>query len=251
MCPPPPTGRHIVPTHPLEPSGGGGATAHSSLSRTRLYYAHIDMAILQNVFHRISCARINRRNRRNRPCMETSQQSTLLRRSAAWCGRTLTAAAPAAPPQHDDDGHDGRRAPGVVDPSSNRRAGQWARSDACPRLEQVRPQAVAGCHCDCAQPMLIAAVCAWRCCCSWNHFGCGVSEALIHAQTEAFAKYLAPAGYEYMNLGAAPIPFDPVCSSSADGYHLWRSVVAQTTAGWHRIARTGSRRATPSNSRVA
>jgi hypothetical protein len=26
---------------------------------------------LQNVFHRISCARINRRNRRNRPCMET------------------------------------------------------------------------------------------------------------------------------------------------------------------------------------
>jgi hypothetical protein len=47
------------------------------------YYAPIDMAILQNVFHRISCARINRRNRRNRrnrPCMETSQ-STLLTRS--------------------------------------------------------------------------------------------------------------------------------------------------------------------------
>jgi hypothetical protein len=28
--------------------------------------------LLQNVFHRISCARINRRNRRNRPCMETN-----------------------------------------------------------------------------------------------------------------------------------------------------------------------------------
>jgi hypothetical protein len=48
-----------------------GATAHSGLSRTRLYYAPIDMATLQNVFHRISCARINRRNRRNGPCMET------------------------------------------------------------------------------------------------------------------------------------------------------------------------------------
>jgi hypothetical protein len=35
------------------------------------HHAPIDMAILQNVFHRISCARINRRNRRNRPCMET------------------------------------------------------------------------------------------------------------------------------------------------------------------------------------
>jgi hypothetical protein len=35
--------------------------------------APIDMAILQNVFHRISCARINRRNRRNRPCMETNR----------------------------------------------------------------------------------------------------------------------------------------------------------------------------------
>jgi hypothetical protein len=30
----------------------------TGLSRTRLYYAPIDMAILQNVFHRISCARI-------------------------------------------------------------------------------------------------------------------------------------------------------------------------------------------------
>jgi hypothetical protein len=58
MCPTPPTGRHIVPMHPLEPSGGGGATAHSGLSRTGLYYAPIDMAILQNVFHRINCARI-------------------------------------------------------------------------------------------------------------------------------------------------------------------------------------------------
>eukprot|EP01047_Picozoa_sp_COSAG01_P112435 COSAG01_NODE_41191_length_454_cov_2.033803_1_plen_26_part_10 len=26
MWPTPPTGRHIVPMHPLEPSGGGGAT---------------------------------------------------------------------------------------------------------------------------------------------------------------------------------------------------------------------------------
>jgi hypothetical protein len=31
--------------HPLEPSGGGGATAYSGLSRTRVYYAPIDMAI--------------------------------------------------------------------------------------------------------------------------------------------------------------------------------------------------------------
>jgi hypothetical protein len=36
--------------YPLEPSGGGGATAHSGLSRTRLHYAPIDMAILQNIF---------------------------------------------------------------------------------------------------------------------------------------------------------------------------------------------------------
>jgi hypothetical protein len=33
MCPPPPTGRYIVLMHPLEPSGGGVATAHSGLSR--------------------------------------------------------------------------------------------------------------------------------------------------------------------------------------------------------------------------
>ena len=37
MCPTPPTGRYIVPTHPAEPSGGGGATAHSGLSRTGPY----------------------------------------------------------------------------------------------------------------------------------------------------------------------------------------------------------------------
>ena len=34
MCPTPPTGRYIVPTHPLEPSGGGGTTVYSRLSRT-------------------------------------------------------------------------------------------------------------------------------------------------------------------------------------------------------------------------
>ena len=73
----PTCGQHARLLHPLEPSGGGGATAHSDLSRTRLYYAPIDMAILQNVFHRISCARINRRNRRNRPCMETNRHSCM------------------------------------------------------------------------------------------------------------------------------------------------------------------------------
>lgn len=35
---------------------------------------------------------------------------------------------------------------------------------------------------------------------SWNHYGCSISEQLIHNQSAAFAKYLAPAGYEYMNL---------------------------------------------------
>jgi hypothetical protein len=40
--------------HPLEPSGGGGATAHSGLSRTGPYYGRADMAILQNVFHRMA-----------------------------------------------------------------------------------------------------------------------------------------------------------------------------------------------------
>jgi hypothetical protein len=101
MCPTPPTGRHIVPMHPLEPSGGGGATAHSGLkSYASVYYAPIDMAILQNVFHRISCARINRRNRRNRPCMETNRHSCMADRREA-------AAAPAQAARHvrgvDDD----------------------------------------------------------------------------------------------------------------------------------------------------
>ena len=45
MCPTPPTGRYIVPTHPAEPSGGGGATAHSGLSRTGPYCGPADMAI--------------------------------------------------------------------------------------------------------------------------------------------------------------------------------------------------------------
>ena len=45
MCPAPPTGRYIVPTHPLEPSGGGGATAHSGLSRTGPYCGPADLAI--------------------------------------------------------------------------------------------------------------------------------------------------------------------------------------------------------------
>jgi hypothetical protein len=55
-------------------------------------HAPIDMAILQNVFHRISCARINRRNRRNRPCMaETNRPIGTLRLSlSCW-------AAPRAP----------------------------------------------------------------------------------------------------------------------------------------------------------
>ena len=35
---------------------------------------------------------------------------------------------------------------------------------------------------------------------SWNHYGCGISEQLIRNQTDAFKKYLAPAGYEYLNL---------------------------------------------------
>jgi hypothetical protein len=50
MCPTPPTGRHIVPMHPLEPSGGGGATAHSGLSRTRLYYAPIGYGDIAKCF---------------------------------------------------------------------------------------------------------------------------------------------------------------------------------------------------------
>ena len=37
-------------------------------------------------------------------------------------------------------------------------------------------------------------------CRSWNHYGCGISEQLIRNQTDAFKKYLAPAGYEYLNL---------------------------------------------------
>ena len=37
MCPTPPTGLYIVPTHPLEPSGGGGTTTYSGLSRTGPY----------------------------------------------------------------------------------------------------------------------------------------------------------------------------------------------------------------------
>ena len=39
-----------------------------------------------------------------------------------------------------------------------------------------------------------------RRCRSWNHYGCGISEQLIRNQTDAFKKYLAPAGYEYLNL---------------------------------------------------
>jgi hypothetical protein len=50
MCPPPPTGGHIVPTHPLEPSVGGGATVHSTFSRMGPYCAPIDMAILPIFF---------------------------------------------------------------------------------------------------------------------------------------------------------------------------------------------------------
>lgn len=35
---------------------------------------------------------------------------------------------------------------------------------------------------------------------SWNHFACGINEAIIHNQTDAFAQHLAPHGYEYLNL---------------------------------------------------
>ena len=35
---------------------------------------------------------------------------------------------------------------------------------------------------------------------SWNHYKCKISEALIHAQADAFKNFLAPAGYEYLNL---------------------------------------------------
>ena len=62
------------------------------------------------------------------------------------------------------------------------------------------------CVCVC---VLLLTICTWRC--SWNHFGCDISEALIHAQTEAFVRYLAPAGYEYMNLGAIRSPLS-ICS---------------------------------------
>jgi hypothetical protein len=52
---------------------------------------------LQNVFHRISCARINRRNRRNRPCMETNRPIDTRRGPAA----TPAALPPRAPPTSD------------------------------------------------------------------------------------------------------------------------------------------------------
>jgi alpha-galactosidase len=35
---------------------------------------------------------------------------------------------------------------------------------------------------------------------SWNHYKCNISETLIHAQADAFKTFLAPAGYEYLNL---------------------------------------------------
>ena len=35
---------------------------------------------------------------------------------------------------------------------------------------------------------------------SWNHFACGISEAIVRNQTDAFVQYLAPHGYEYLNL---------------------------------------------------
>ena len=49
---------------------------------------------------------------------------------------------------------------------------------------------------------------------SWNHYGCSISEQLIHNQSAAFAKYLAPAGYEYMNLDECAQPCPRSASAS-------------------------------------
>jgi hypothetical protein len=69
----------------------------------RRLFAPIDMAILQNVFHRISCARINRRNRRNRPCMETNRRTPSSSSTRRY--HALMATAP-----HDDAAASHRRA---------------------------------------------------------------------------------------------------------------------------------------------
>ena len=62
------------------PSSGAAALTYSLHTIIIMSFVHTTSVmrapyILQNVFHRISCARINRRNRRNRPCMETNRHS--------------------------------------------------------------------------------------------------------------------------------------------------------------------------------
>jgi hypothetical protein len=50
MCPTPHTGRLMVPTHPLEPSDGGGATAHSAFSRMCPY---VELPYVPNYWWRV------------------------------------------------------------------------------------------------------------------------------------------------------------------------------------------------------
>jgi hypothetical protein len=108
VCPPPPTSRYIVPTHPLEPSGGGGATAQPLASVAIVRVCTMPPLVwryCKMFFHRISCARINRRNRRNRPHGDNNGRPRRRRargacaaymRSSLPCMRPVCAAAAAA-----------------------------------------------------------------------------------------------------------------------------------------------------------
>ena len=47
--------------------------------------------------------------------------------------------------------------------------------------------------------LIMAAITLFVLFCSWNHFGCSVNATILQNAADGMAKYLASAGYEYVN----------------------------------------------------